>query len=57
MLGFEDKWIAICYILCPLTALLCVVYGVINWNKGDAVVEKEDINWARHEQEMVKEEN
>ncbi len=56
MLGFEDKWVAICYILCPLSALLCVVYGAINWNKGENPVETEDINWARHEHELEEEE-
>ena len=56
MLGFEDKWVGICYILCPLSALICVVYGIINWNKGDTAVEKDDIEWAKHETEIAKEE-
>ena len=35
MLGIEDKYVALAYILCIASTLLCVVYGVINWNKGD----------------------
>ena len=36
MLGFSDPWIAAAYWGCVLVAALCVVYGVLNWNKGDA---------------------
>ena len=35
MLGFADSVIAWAYILCILSALLCAIYGLINWNKGD----------------------
>ena len=34
-LGINDPWIWSIYILIILSALLCVVYGAINWNKGD----------------------
>ena len=35
VLGINDPWIWSIYILIILSALLCVVYGAINWNKGD----------------------
>ena len=35
MLGFADVIIALAYIFSILSAVLCVVYGLINWNKGD----------------------
>jgi hypothetical protein len=35
VLGIADPWVWGGYIACILVALLCVVYGVINWNKGD----------------------
>ncbi len=35
VLGIEDPWIWGVYILIILSALLCVVYGAINWNKGE----------------------
>lgn len=35
VLGIEDPWIWSVYILTILSTLLCIVYGIINWNKGD----------------------
>ena len=35
VLGINDPWIWSIYILIILSALLCVVYGAINWNKDD----------------------
>lgn len=35
VLGIADPWIWGSYILCILATLLCVVYGIFNWNKGD----------------------
>lgn len=35
VLGIADPWIWGSYILCILATLLCVVYGILNWNKGD----------------------
>ena len=34
MLGLGDGWVFAAYILCVLSAILCLVYGIINWNKG-----------------------
>ena len=34
VLGIADPWIWGGYILCILATLLCVVYGLLNWNKG-----------------------
>lgn len=45
MLGFADGWITLVYLLCIGSTLLCVVYGLINWNRG-----------AQEEQEQVLEE-
>ena len=41
MLGIEDPVVALVYVLCILSAALCVGYGVIMWNKGDEPVKKE----------------
>lgn len=50
MLGIKDPWIAAPYILCILSALLCVVWGVMKWNKGDEdEPEKEIRHWAAEE--------
>ena len=34
MFGIPDPWIWGAYALCVLSAGLCVVYGLFNWNKG-----------------------
>lgn len=36
MFGLTDPWIAGTYVLCILSALLCVVYGLLNWNRDAA---------------------
>ena len=35
ILGIPDPWVLSGYLLLIFSTLLCVVYGVINWNKGD----------------------
>ena len=34
MFGISDPWIWSTYLLCILSALLYVGYGLLNWNKG-----------------------
>jgi cytochrome b subunit of formate dehydrogenase len=48
-----DTGVSLAFWLTILSALLCVVYGIINWNKGDeesneALLEK----WAKEEKEI-----
>ena len=52
MLGIEDKGVLAAYLLCIASAALCVVYGVLNWNRGDEPVEPDDITWAVEEQKV-----
>jgi hypothetical protein len=49
MLGIEDPVVLLAYVLCLASALLCLVYGIINWNKGDDTVRPEDVKWAAEE--------
>ena len=35
VLGIEDPWSWGVYILIILSALLCIIYGAVNWNKGE----------------------
>jgi len=53
LLGIEGGWVVLAYLLCILSTLLCVVYGVLNWNKGDEPLQQEDVEWAREEHEEV----
>jgi len=58
MLGFSDGSIALVYSLCILSALLCVVYGVINWNRGmNAEIDqiKELAEWEKKDTELTDE--
>jgi hypothetical protein len=54
MLGIEDPKIWSAYILCILSAVFCVVYGVINWNKGEENIRAEDKKWVEDEKEVEK---
>lgn len=51
MLGLSDIWISSAYLLCILGAAICIVYGLLNWNRGGEVPTQEDLQW---EQEEVK---
>ena len=52
MLGIEDKWVALAYLLCILSTVLCVVYGIINWNKGDEDLKSDDTKWIAEEKKV-----
>jgi hypothetical protein len=49
MLGFEDKWVALVYVLCLGSALLCLAYGWWNWSRGEEEIQQDDIRWAEQE--------
>jgi len=50
MLGIEDFRVWPAYLLCILSAMLCVIYGARNWNRGDDSVEPADVQWAAEEE-------
>ncbi len=49
MLGINDPWVIAAYLLCIASSILCVVYGAMNWNRGDEAVEPADVRWVAHE--------
>ena len=55
MLGIEDKLVALAYILCIASALLCIIYGIVNWNRGETEAKPKDVEWAEKEKEVEKE--
>ena len=55
MLGIQDPGVWLAYLLCILSVILCVGYGVLNWNKGDESVRPEDVKWAKDEAQVKKE--
>jgi H+/gluconate symporter-like permease len=53
VLGIKDGWVVLAYALCVASMVICVVYGLLNWNKGDEPVKQEDVKWAKEEKEKV----
>lgn len=52
MLGIPDNGILAAYLLCILSALACLVYGLVNWNKGgDVEIQQieEEAQWEKGE--------
>lgn len=54
MLGLGDITVSLAYILTVAAALLCVIYGLINWDKGQATEIEyfEEEEWAREEKKI-----
>ena len=38
MFGIDDPQVWLAYLACLLSTGFCVVYGMVNWNKGDEEV-------------------
>jgi hypothetical protein len=57
LLGMGDFSIFLVYILCIASALACVLYGIINWNKGAETEEDiaTDKKWADKENKIKEE--
>ncbi len=54
MLGMGDFWISLVYVLCIASTLLCVIYGIVNWNKGADINEPEvEKNWEDTERDIT----
>ncbi len=59
MLGIDDPEIWGVYLLCIFSTLLCVIYGIVNWNREgelEAVEIREEDAWESEEEEMQKKE-
>ena len=55
MLGIPDPGVWSAYLLCALSVILCVLYGWVNWNKGDEPVTQEDVKWVKDEKQAEEE--
>lgn len=49
MLGIEGFSVLLAYLLCIISAAICIVYGISTWNKGEEPLKQEDIKWAEEE--------
>ena len=52
MLGLADPWVALAYLLCVLSSILCIVYGALNWHRGDHLPDARDRRWAKEEDKL-----
>ena len=56
MLGFHDFWILAGYALTVLSAIFCIVYGIINRHKGMEEKDgdyREELRWEKEEIELI----
>ncbi len=55
MLGLQDNAIFAAYTLSIVSALGCVVYGILNWNRGandEAIEIREEQQWEKDEDKI-----
>ena len=57
MLGIADGWVVLAYILCIVSALFCLAWGIIKWNVDDPESEPdaEVHHWAEEEDRVEEE--
>jgi len=55
MMGIESTAVWLAYLLSVVSALGCVIYGVVTWNKGASEVKPEDRVWLKDEKAMEEE--
>ncbi len=55
MLGIDDTYVLLGYLLCIGSTVLCAVYALLAWNRGQDAVAEEDVKWAKEEKEAEKE--
>jgi hypothetical protein len=55
MLGIDDPWVLAGYLLCAASAVLCVAYGLVCWNRGQQETEPQDVAWAKKEKAVEEE--
>ncbi|HEX9933853.1 MAG TPA: hypothetical protein VGB38_01550 [bacterium] len=57
MLGLGDFWVVLVFVLTLCSVLLCVVYGIVKWNKDGEPSKKElaeEKRWDREEKKIEK---
>ncbi|MFC1614590.1 symporter small accessory protein [Gemmatimonadota bacterium] len=52
MFGIADPWIAMAYLLCILSSILCIVYGLMKWNSDGESIEEEKAKRAKEEDKI-----
>ncbi|HPS53336.1 MAG TPA: hypothetical protein PLK08_07280 [Phycisphaerae bacterium] len=52
MFGIDDISVILAFILCIASTILCLIYGIIQWNKGFEKPKTDDAVWVKHEIEI-----
>lgn len=54
MLGIESPGVYLAYIGSIISAICCIVYGIVNWNKGyiDDEEQKKSKEWEEQEKSI-----
>ena len=56
MLGFQDAGALAAFLLTIGAVLVCIVYGVVNWNKPSPAEEsrevKEELEWEKNDPDL-----
>jgi len=52
VLGIPDPWVWGAYMACIVSAVLCVVWGLVKWNSDADEIKEEDRQWAEHEDKI-----
>ena len=55
MLGIDDVFVSLAYLLCICSSILCITWGAWNWNSGEETTEPADVKWAAREEQNVSE--
>ena len=55
MWGINDGWVLAAYLLCIGSAALCVVYGLLAWNRGDDAEVADETRWVEEEKKLEEE--
>ena len=53
MFGISDPWIWSTYLLCIISATICVTYGLLNWNRGaedEQMQIAEEVAWEKYKE-------
>lgn len=55
MFGIDDPFVWLAYVLSIGSTILCVVYGLFTWNKGDDPASVDDVRWETREKKVEEE--
>ena len=55
MMGIESTAVWLAYLLSIVSALGCVIYGLVTWNRGASEVKQEDRDWLEKEEAIEEE--